>query len=108
MERGTTKAIINGCRYDIEKATLIGYYGSPHEGTDLHTWEAELYVTKQGRYFLAGTGGPMSRYGTPMVNGFDWGEKIEPMSKEDALRWAEQYLDPEIIEAHFGSMIEDA
>jgi hypothetical protein len=37
-----------------------------------------------------------------------WGEKIIPISKEEALKWAEQYLDAEDIEKHFSDDIQDA
>jgi len=36
-----------------------------------------------------------------------WGEKLSPMSREEALEWAEQYLDEKTIEEHFGDDIKD-
>jgi len=30
------------------------------------------------------------------------------MSKEEALSWAERYLDVEVVEEHFSELIEDA
>lgn len=102
------KKIINGTRYDTTKAIEIGSFSSPHNCTDFQYWEATLYRTKNGRFFLAGEGGAMSRYGTPVSGGMGYGERLEPMSREDALEWAERYLDADDAEKHFGDDIQDA
>lgn len=103
------KAIINGFRYDTDKAIKIGS-ASYGYGNDFSAWRASLYVTKTARrYFLAGSGGPMSRYGRSTgQNESSGGERIDPMTKEEALTWAEQYLDAEDIEAAFADDIKDA
>ena len=103
------KAIINGIRYDTEKARLIGevWYGALE---DFSHWEAGLYVTPRGRrYFLAGSGGPMTRWARPAVSGgLIAGEGIIPLTREEALEWAEKNLSAAEIEAEFGDMLEDA
>jgi hypothetical protein len=104
------KAIINGVRYDTEKATLIGEASEGNRG-DFGRWEAGLYVTpRAGRYFLAGEGGPMSRYARPGDQPGAWrsGERIEPLSREMAFAWAQDNLPVQVVEAHFGDLIEDA
>jgi len=103
------KAIINGFRYDTEKAIKVGSHSYGY-GNDFSAWSATLYVTKTARrYFLAGSGGPMSRYGRSTgQNETSGGERIDPMSKEQALEWAEQYLDADEIEAGFADAIQDA
>ena len=105
------KAIINGVRYDTEKATLIGETegGSPYV-TDFSHWSAGLYVTPRAkRYFLAGEGGPMTTFRrTVGQNEWTGGSKIIPMSREEALEWAEAHLPTATVEAHFARMIEDA
>ena len=59
------KAIINGLRYDTDKATLIGE-ASHGYASDFQHWEAGLYKTpRSGRFFLAGSGGPMTRWSRP-------------------------------------------
>ena len=99
----------NGRRYDSSKAILVGRYESPHNPGDFSAWEAGLYRTKQsGQFFLAGEGGPMTRFGRPVQGGIGRGEKITPMSPEEALAWAEQYLEPEEIEAAFKDHLRDA
>ena len=37
-----------------------------------------------------------------------WGEGILPVSKAEALEWAEQYMDADEIEEHFPDLIQDA
>lgn len=104
------KKTINGIRYNTEKATEIGHYQSEHYHGDFARWNATLYKSpRSGRFFLAGEGGPMSRYSTPMgQNSWSGGEKIEPMTEEEAFAWAQEYLDEEAIEKHFGHLVEDA
>jgi len=50
----------------------------------------------------------MTRFGRPVQGGIGRGEKITPMSPEEALAWAEQYLEPEEIEAAFKDHLRDA
>ena len=104
------KKIINGLRYDTENATLIGSYSTPGIGTgDFSYWEASLYKTpRSGRYFLAGEGHGMTMFGSTFGECRGWGSKLIPMSEREALEWAEQYLDHDEIEEHFGALIKDA
>lgn len=108
------KKIINGVRYDTEKAVLVGEADNLHRGvsssSDFAYWEAALYRTQRsGRYFLAGKGGPMSRFSQSVgQNSWGGGSDLIPMSKEEALAWAEQHLDVDEIEEHFADVIEDA
>ena len=108
------KAIINGFRYDTDKAVLIGEGRSstPYRN-DFSFWEAGLYVTKRAhRYFLAGTGGAMTTFASSSGSGGNYqsghGSRIIEMSQSEALAWAEQYLEPEEIEAGFSEGIQDA
>lgn len=103
------RAIINGVRYDTDKSTLVGEFSNGHFTTDFQFWCAGLYVTPQSkRFFLAGEGGPMSLYGKTRGNSSGWGERIDPMTREKAFEWAQQYLDPSDYEEHFKDMIQDA
>jgi len=103
------KKIINGFRYDTEKATLIGQYHTPGLGkSDFRYWEAGLYKSpRSGRYFLAGEGHAMTRFAAHTGDGSSWGEKLLPLERDEALDWAERYLDTEVIEEHFGDMIKE-
>jgi len=103
------KKIINGTRYDTDKATLIGYDTNGLPTNDFGYWWAGLYTTpRSGKFFLCGEGGPMSRYGTVSGDNRGSGERLEPMTKEEAMDWAEDHLDADIIEQYFGDMIKDA
>jgi len=103
------RKIINGVRYDTDKAIEIGsaHYSNP---SDFRHWEASLYVTPRSkRFFIAGAGGPMSRFSQSVgQNSWSGGSDLIPMSPEEALEWAEQYLDPSEFEEHFADLIEDA
>jgi hypothetical protein len=111
------KKIINGLRYDSSNAIEIGSYDNigreASSQSDFRWWEATLYRTpRSGRYFLVGEGGAMSRFAQSAgQNSWSGGDDLIPMSKEEALEWAERYLDPEVIEVieeHFGDLVENA
>lgn len=104
------KRIIDGFRYDTEKATLIGEAEANCYRSDFSWWEAGLYVTPRAkRYFLAGTGGPMTMF-SHRVDGNSWsgGSKLIPMDESDAFEWAQRNLEDDEVEEHFGHLIEDA
>jgi hypothetical protein len=108
------KKIIDGFRYDTEKAVKIGYYDNQGSGAsstrDFQYWEAALYKTpRAGNYFLAGYGGPMTRYARAAgQNEWSGGEDLTPLSREDAFAWAEKYLPVEAVEAEFSDLIKEA
>ena len=107
------RRIINGKRYDTETATLIGEADNLCSGVDSKSdfgyWEAGLYRTKNGRFFLAGEGGPMSQFSHQVgQNSRGGGEDIIPMDAAEALEWAERHLGAEAVEKHFSDQIEDA
>ncbi len=108
------RAIIDGFRYDTDKAELVGEYDNLHKGVDSFTdfgyWEAGLYRTpKTGRYFLAGEGGAMTRFARPAGNNsMGGGSRIIPMREDEAFDWAQSYLDAGDVEKHFGHLLQDA
>tara|TARA_R110000822_G_scaffold27790_1_gene82647 strand:- start:3541 stop:3858 length:318 start_codon:yes stop_codon:yes gene_type:complete len=104
------KAIINGLRYDTDKATLIGEASSDESRSDFRYWSAGLYVTPRSkRYFLAGEGGAMTIWSRSLGNdGRTGGDGIIPLDYDGALEWAERNLSADQIEAAFCETIEDA
>ena len=105
------KTIRDGLRYDTEKAILIGEASNGGSYSDFSHWDAGLYRTpRSGRYFLAGSGGPMTRFARqgPQQNETRGGSGIQPMDEAEALEWAEQYLTHDEIEGAFCEKLEDA
>lgn len=104
------KSIISGKRYDTEKATELASASSNASRSDYGWWEERLYKTpRSGVFFLAGRGHARSHYAENLGGG-SWGpgEKITPMTRAEALAWAERNISAEQIEAIFGEDIEDA
>ena len=96
------KKIIQGVLCDTSTAKHLGsasYLGS----RDFAHWSEELYRTKSGKYFLYGEGGPASRYAVTIgQNEWSGGEKIQLLSRETAMEWAEEHLDGDEYIATFG------
>lgn len=106
------KRTINGERFDTDAkhTSLIGshQFGSPG---DSHYWKAGLYVTKRpglsGRYFLAGSGGPMSAWRLTVGKDHYCGsERIFPLSRASALKWAQEYCPEDKVKEFFGTLLE--
>lgn len=102
------KKIAAGKRYDTETATLIGEYSYGYRG-DFERIHEGLYVTKSGNFFLAGSGGPKTRYSVQVEqNSWSGSSDIFPLTKDEALEWAQDHLEAQEVEAAFSEMIEDA
>src|SRR5262249_25130915 len=110
QQENVMKAIIRGALYDTSKATKLGSDSSGRSRSDFHYYSETLYKTpRSGRYFLAGSGGPLTRYAIA-TGQKSWlgGSRIIPLTKEQAFEWAEQALSANEIKKHFGDMMEDA
>ena len=105
------KKIVNGKIYDTEKATLIGESSSSdaYRG-DFRYWEAGLYITPRSKsFFLAGESGPQTRFAQSAgQNSWTGGKDLIPMTREQALEWAEANLEPAIVEHYFADLLEEA
>jgi hypothetical protein len=104
------KAIIDGKRYDTETATEIcdvsprGFYRG-----DFRYEDTQLYRTPRGNWFLAGEGGPMSRWARSVgLNGYSSGRGLRPLDADEARALLEQHRRTDDIEQYFASEIEDA
>ena len=102
------KRIIDGKRYDTETATRIATVGSETISvTDFNHWEADLYRTPKGRWFLAGRGGPMTMFARPDGSGMtSGGGGIIPISDTEAQEYLEDDRNVEALECWFA--IEEA
>ena len=97
------KKIIDGRRYDTEAAKEVARARSSVGRRDFHWWEETLYQKRTGEFFLYGEGGPASRY-SQAIGLHEWtsGDRIMPLSIEEAKKWAEENLDGDEYEAIFG------
>ena len=97
------RKIINGTRYDTEKAIKVGTYCSPESTRDFNWFEATLYKTPRShRFFLAGEGGALSRFAQSCgQNTWTGGSDIIPLGYRMALEWAKKHLLEANIEEHF-------
>jgi len=102
------KAIIEGKRYDTETAREIAHYRNGLGSGDFRHVSETLYRTNKGAFFLAGEGGPMTRYAEGNGNS-TWGSsEIIPMEDDEALDWLEANGTPESVEKEFPDRITDA
>ena len=96
------KKIINGKRYDTETAEYIGSTSWGDGPRDFNYWSEELYRMRTGEFFLHGEGGANSKYREEIsMNSWSGGERIIPLTDEEAREWAEEYLDSEAYEKLF-------
>ena len=95
------KKIINGKRYNTESAELCGSHEYGYPG-DFNYVSEELYQKRTGEFFLHGEGGANSKYREEIsMNSWSGGEKIIPLTDDEAREWAEEYLDSEDYEKLF-------
>ena len=102
------KKIVNGKSYNTETATEICDIGNGLRKGDFKWDDSALYVTKKGAFFLAGEGGPSSRWARQHSNMWIEGSGIATLSKGEALSLAEEHAPTDVIEEFFGDMIEEA
>jgi hypothetical protein len=83
---------------------------APGLGSDDHWYEETLYRTKKGAWFLAGSGGPSTKYAERVGPNGGWieGSGLFVLSRERALHWLEEHQETEAIERYFAGQIEEA
>ena len=102
------KKIINQKRYDTDTARELAHDTNGFPMNDFHWFRETLYQKKTGEFFLFGEGNAASKYAEPVgMNSWSGGERIMPMSFEEAQSWAEEHLSAEKYEAIFGEVVED-
>ena len=100
------KQTINGKVYDTEKATLVAEVGN--DAVKLRSVVETLYRTSNGNWFMHGQGGASTEYARHMADCITAGERITPITEDEALEWCELNLLQDAIEKHFGHRIEEA
>lgn len=94
------KKIINGKLYDTRTAWLAGSF---HNGLRDFSWYSEdLYRKRTGEFFLHGAGGARSQYAERDGDLICNGERIVPLTYEEAREWAEKKLDADDYAEIFG------
>jgi len=91
------RAVIKNRVYETDGAARLGSWRSGVDPTKFYYEQATLYKTPKGACFL------------------EWGrmspleDEIEPLTREQALRWAQQHgIMADIIEFEFGDLITEA
>lgn len=97
------KRIIDGKIYDTETATEICDISPSGMSSGDFRWEdTRLYRTKKGAFFLAGEGGPMSRWAKSYgQNGSTSGYGIVRLSMQEARDFAERHAEVETVAKYF-------
>lgn len=95
------KRIINGKRYDTDTAQFIKTYSSDLSINDFRYYDESLYLKKTGEFFLYATGNGASRYAGQYGDLRGPGEKIVPLTLDEAKAWVEKIEDPDLYEELF-------
>lgn len=86
------KKVINGKLYNTETVERIAAWDNGLSNRDFGSCEEALYVTGKGAYFVAGEGGPLSRYARHIgSNETRGGEGLEVLTQAEALTWCEEH-----------------
>ena len=103
------RAVIGGKLYDVNTATLIHDWDNGYPLSDFQHCHEALYRTPHGRFFLVGSGGPMTRYARTVAGGVTGSKDIiTPLTVAEALTWCERHgADVDDILHHFDG-VEDA
>lgn len=96
------KKIINGKLYDTETAKKVAEWSKNCARNDFSYYEEELYSKKTGEFFLYGEGNAASPYNEYSYGSYTGGEKIVPLTYEEAREWAERKLDADEYIELFG------
>lgn len=102
------KKVINGRKYDTDTAREIAYWNNGRSDRDFSLIEKTLYRKKTGEFFLYIYGGPETEYGSEEPSGQSWtgGSRIEPISYDTGIKFAEENMSADKFEKEFGEVSE--
>lgn len=101
--------IIDGKRYNTETATKVAdVSGNCQSITDFKFDHTQLYRTTKGAWFIAGKGGPLSRWVRTVGDGYTGGSGIQVLDADEARALLEQHAEASVVEQYFGDHITDA
>jgi|SRR5215472_2324909 len=97
------KRIIDGKRYDTDTAEHVAEVGNDYNRSDFRWEVSNVYTTKRAAWFIAGKGGPMSRWARKVEGGGTWtdGEGLEVLTQDEARELLEQHNAIEALEQYF-------
>ena len=95
------KRVIDGKVYNTDTATKIGNYSNGYSCNDFNYLDQTLYLSKKGQFFLVGYGGANTIYAESYGDMRGEGSTLRLWNKQEALSWASQHLDTEVIEKYF-------
>lgn len=102
------KKIINSKVYDTATAQELATWENAGHWGDFDHMEETLYRKKTGEFFLHGEGGARTQYAKATgTNEWSGGQRIMPLSYEEARQWSEEHLTGDEYEAIFGPVVED-
>jgi|SRR5665648_187454 len=100
------RKIINGRTYNTATSKAIGEWWNGLSMNDFQHCYETLYKNTKGAYFLHGEGGALSRYAVSNGNSTSGSEQITPLTKDEAMEWAEKRLEADEYESEFGEQEE--
>jgi len=104
--------VIDGKRYDTDKAELIFSWDNGRGCGDFRQREKSLFRTSKGAWFIYHSGGPMTDMSVAVGDGMGGSEDIEPVDADDAYGFLEAHSDDRdalrMIDEHFADRVEDA
>lgn len=93
------KKIIQGKTYNTKTAERLASYTNGRSYSDFSFLRESLYRTRRGQFFLAGSGGAMTKYATACPGGsYCEGDDIILLSKADARKWTEEFANKQYEE----------
>ena len=101
------KRIVNGKRYDTDTSEEIASAGSGGV-SDFRSYYETLFRTQKGAWFLAGSGGPLSKYAKRNGSERIGSEGIIPLDEDEAQEWLEAEGEWGALETYFAARIDEA
>lgn len=83
------KVIIRGRAYNTETAQLVCDLSYGYRGTSFSWHETQLYQTRNGTFFVAGRGGPMSMWARRVDNSSTSGCGLRLVTADEARAFME-------------------
>lgn len=95
------RKIINGKLYNTDTAEFVDEYTYSYPSDFNYEYE-KLYRKRTGEFFLYGEGGPASKYSVCTgQNEWSGGEKLIPLSDDEAREWLEENSDADTYLQYF-------